>query len=69
MVKERNFKCPICPRRSYSPRGVAIHIAMKGDETHAAWRALNWLPSGYSDIADAKALVPRIMEILSSQDK
>ena len=64
MVKERNFKCPVCLSRSYSLRGVAFHIAMKRDEAHASWLTLNWLPSGSSEIDDAKALVPSVLEIL-----
>jgi len=69
MVKERNFKCPICTRQSYSLSGIAIHIAMKRDEAHAAWRDMNWLPVGYGTITDAIEIAPRIMEILSSKDK
>ena len=69
MVKEMNFKCPMCPRRSYSLRGVAIHIAMKNDEAHATWRDMHCLPSGYDTITDAMEIVPRIIDILSSQEK
>ena len=64
MVKERHFKCPVCIRSCYSLRGVAIHIVMKRDDVHAAWLAINWLPSGHMDIIDAKAIAPRIMETL-----
>ena len=59
--KERNLKCPVCPFQSSSLRGVAIHIVMKRDYAHNAWRNMNWI-HGTSE--NAVELAPRIMEIL-----
>ena len=68
-ARERSFNCPICPRRFYSLRGVALHLAMKKDEAHTSWRVANFLPESNLTMTDAIEIVGKIIEILKGQEE
>jgi len=63
------YKCPLCGRHAYKLRDLAMHLAMKKDNSHANWRREHGFPEDYKKMSEVYRMRKLIMNVIKMKEE